>query len=162
MSEPSAGLRIHPLDARIPPPLVLAALALAMWVLARLWPAAAFVAGWTTPAAIALAMSALAIELAAGWRFLRAKTTVDPRHPERTVHLVTDGLHRISRNPMYVGQVLLLLAWALRLAHPAAFLLALVFPLYITRFQILPEERALAARFGTDYVAYRARVRRWL
>ena len=76
--------------------------------------------------------------------------------------LVTDGIYAHSRNPMYVGQALLLAAWAVWLAHALAPLGAVAFVLYITRFQILPEERALAARFGDDWRAYRARVRRWL
>lgn len=162
-TDPGPGpARRHPLDARIPPPLVMGALALAMWGLARLWPDVVFAAPWTTSAAIVLAGLALMLELAADWHFLRLKTTTDPRHPERSERLVTRGVHGFSRNPMYVGLAMLLLAWAVYLAHPGAIALVALFPLYITRFQILPEERALAARFGREYEDYRARVRRWL
>ena len=158
----SGPARRHPLDTRIPPPLVMLALACAMWGMARLWPDMTFAAAWSTPAAIVLAVLALALELAADWHFLRVKTTTDPRYPERSERLITVGVHRFSRNPMYVGLIMLLLAWAVYLAHPGAAVLVVLFPPYITRFQIVPEERALAARFGREYEDYRARVRRWL
>ncbi len=134
----------------------------AMWAAVRAVPAFAFDLPLRMPLAAGVAAIALAIEFAAAWRFLRARTTVNPLAPERSSRLVVDGLNRCSRNPMYVGQALLLLAWGAWLSHPLAPLLWLLYPVYITRFQILPEERALAARFGAEYAAYRARVRRWL
>lgn len=76
--------------------------------------------------------------------------------------MVTSGVYRISRNPMYMGMVLFLTAWAVYLAAMLPFFGLLAFILYITRFQILPEERALHALFGDEYTAYAARVRRWL
>lgn len=133
-----------------------------MWGLARTWPMLAFDFPLRAPLAVGVATIALAIELAAAWRFVRVRTTVNPLAPERSARLVVDGPNRYSRNPMYVGQALLLFGWALWLAHPLALLSWPVFPAYIARFQILPEERALAARFGDAYAAYRARVRRWL
>ncbi len=150
------------LDAKIPPPLVMLATGAAMWVAARTWPALGFALPLRPSLAAGVAVLALAIELAAAWRFLRLRTTVNPLAPERATRLVVDGPNRFSRNPMYLGQALLLLAWAVWLAHALALLLVALYPLWITRFQILPEERALAARFGADYAAYRARVRRWL
>lgn len=138
------------------------AVAAAMWAVARAWPAAAFDVPLRMPLAMGVAAIALAIEFAAAWHFLRARTTVNPLAPGRSSRLVVDGLNRISRNPMYVGQALLLSAWELWLSHPLALLLWPLYPVFITRFQIVPEERALAARFGAEYAAYRARVRRWL
>lgn len=63
---------------------------------------------------------------------------------------------------MYLGHFLLLCAWACWLQHPAALVGAPLYMAYVTRYQIPPEERALAATFGTAYEAYRSRVRRWL
>ena len=93
--------------------------------------------------------------------FRRSRTTVNPLHPEQATALVTRGVYRLSRNPMYAGMLLLLLAWATRLSNTAALAGPLLFALYITRFQIIPEERALTALFGEKYAAYRAKVRRW-
>ncbi|MGN6151948.1 MAG: methyltransferase family protein [Lysobacteraceae bacterium] len=150
------------LDAKLPPPLVMLACGAAAWIAARLLPALAIDIPARMPLAIAVAVVALAIELAAAALFFRRRTTVNPLKPETATHLVVAGPNRFSRNPMYVGQALLLAAWALWLAHALAPLGAVTFVLYITRFQILPEEHALAARFGDDWRAYRARVRRWL
>jgi len=93
--------------------------------------------------------------------FLKAKTTVDPTKP-RASSLVTWGVYAISRNPMYLGGLIMLLGWAFFLLNALAFLFLPVYVLYIDRFQIAPEERALTSLFGETYVAYQARVRRWL
>ena len=76
--------------------------------------------------------------------------------------LVTSGVYRITRNPMYVGMTLFLSAWAIYLSALLPIFGPLVFVGYITRFQIQPEERALKTHFGEAYVDYAARVRRWL
>ena len=93
--------------------------------------------------------------------FLKAKTTVDPRKP-RASSMVTWGVYTVSRNPMYLGGLIMLLGWAVFLSNALAFLLLPGYVLYINRFQIAPEERALTALFGQPYAAYRMRVRRWL
>ena len=134
----------------------------AAWAAARALPALIVPLPGRDALAIAVFALGLAIELIAAARFFRARTTVSPLSPQKATTLVTGGLNRISRNPMYVGQALLLAGWALWLAHALAPLGAVAYVLWITRFQILPEERALAARFGEDYAAYRARTPRWL
>ncbi|MEI2794906.1 isoprenylcysteine carboxylmethyltransferase family protein [Pseudoxanthomonas sp. F11] len=93
--------------------------------------------------------------------FGRAGTTVNPLRPAASRVLVITGLYRLSRNPMYLGHALLLVAWACWLQHPASLIGAPLHMAYVTRYQILPEEHALSASFGTAYEAYPARVRRW-
>jgi len=151
-----------PLDAKLPPPVVMLLCGAAVWAAAHAWPALAIALPWRGPLGTGVFALGLAIEVAAAARFFLARTTVNPMSPQKASTLVIGGLNRFSRNPMYVGQALLLVGWALWLAHALAPLGAIVYVLWITRFQILPEERALAARFGADYAAYRARVRRWL
>ena len=94
--------------------------------------------------------------------FRRAKTTVNPMKPDTTSSLVVSGIYRYTRNPMYLGFLLLLMAWAAALSNALALVSLLAFVLYMNRFQIVPEERMLASRFAQDYAEYRARVRRWL
>ena len=94
--------------------------------------------------------------------FKKAQTTVNPLAPNRSTAVVSTGVYRITRNPMYLGMALILLGLALYLASPWALLGPLVFAAFITRFQIQPEERALTARFGAAYTAYCTQVRRWL
>ena len=76
--------------------------------------------------------------------------------------MVTTGICRVTRNPMYLGFALALLGWGLWLGHAVALGVPLAFVLYVNRFQIQPEERALRAKFGAPYEDYRRRVRRWL
>ena len=94
--------------------------------------------------------------------FRRANTTVNPMKPDTTKSLVVSGIYGYTRNPMYLGFLLLLMAWAGALSNVLALGSLLAFVLYMNRFQILPEERMLASRFSQDYAEYRARVRRWL
>jgi protein-S-isoprenylcysteine O-methyltransferase Ste14 len=81
---------------------------------------------------------------------------------DKTSSLVTSGVYRFSRNPMYVGMLLILTAWAVFLAVPLTLLGPLAFFLYLKRFQIEPEERVMGEIFGAEFSAYRAQVRRWL
>ena len=94
--------------------------------------------------------------------FRRARTTVNPLTPDASTALVTTGIYRVTRNPMYLGFLLLLLAEIVWLANPAALLVVPAFILYLNRYQISPEEGALRARFGSEYFSYAAQVRRWI
>lgn len=110
----------------------------------------------------ALAGAGACFDWRAGRAFRKAHTTINPLRPDRAAAVVTMGVYRVTRNPMYLGLVLILLGLALYLASPWAVLGPPVFVAYITRYQIQPEERVLAARFGTPYTDYCAQVRRWL
>ena len=150
------------LEHRIPPPLVAVLTAAVMWGLSRLLPGdnVPFLV-CAVPAGM-LALAGLAVMLAGVWSFRRARTTVNPLRPASASALVTGGIYRWTRNPMYLGMATLLLAWAAWLASPAALPGVLLFVAYIQRFQIQPEEEALERLFGDGYRDYCARVRRWL
>ena len=94
--------------------------------------------------------------------FRRARTTVNPMKPDSASSLVTSGIYRRTRNPMYLGFLMVLLGWAVFLSNALAFLVLPAFIFYMNRFQIEPEENALHALFGRQFAAYRSRVRRWL
>lgn len=149
------------LELKIPPPVLAAILALAMWLPALLRPGAG-----PAPLAQALggpiAMLGGVISVLGIATFWHAQTTINPMHPERSTHLVTSGIFHYSRNPMYLGLVITLTGWAVHLPSALAFLGPVAFGVYIHHFQILPEERILAAVFGAEYEHYKARVRRWL
>lgn len=83
-------------------------------------------------------------------------------HPERVTSLVTEGVYRYTRNPMYLGLALLLLAWALYLSAWLGVLVVGAFVAYMNCFQIMPEEKALESRFGQDFLRYQKAVRHWL
>ncbi|AZQ57920.1 isoprenylcysteine carboxylmethyltransferase family protein [Maribacter sp. MJ134] len=94
-------------------------------------------------------------------QFFRTKTTVDPGKPSKTTQLVTNGLYKFSRNPMYLGMLLMLLAWGLKLGNAFNVLLASGFVFYMNRFQIIPEEKILGNKFGKEYARYVTKTRRW-
>jgi protein-S-isoprenylcysteine O-methyltransferase Ste14 len=146
------------------PPLVLAGLlAVAMWLVARYLPQLVFDLPFRLVSAAAIGATALVVLILAVLPFRRAGTTVDPRRPERTSDLVTNGIYSLSRNPMYVAMLLGLVAWGLYLASALALLLAPpAFVIYLDRRQIPAEEHALAAAFGEQYAQYTRRVRRWI
>ena len=104
----------------------------------------------------------LAIIAIAIGAFIKAKTTINPMNPYKAETLVIKGLYRISRNPMYLGVLLLLLGWAAYLQNMAGFAPVILFVVAMTLFQIKPEEKALRKKFGTEYDAYCKRVRRWI
>lgn len=155
------------LENRIPPVIVVAILAGAMWALRAAAPG--LTAVWPGRLAflfdvLALVVLTLGILVAvAGVReFRRASTTVDPRNPGKASAIVDTGVFRFTRNPMYLGMLLVLAALAVGLANPTAAAGPVAFVLYMNRFQIGPEERALEQRFGGPYRAYLGRVRRWI
>ena len=133
-----------------------------MWVVA--WAAPAF--GFAFPARFISAMGVVFIGIATAgtgvFSFSRAKTTVNPMKPDTSSALVVSGIYRLTRNPMYLGILLLLIGWGIFLSNALAFLVLPGFVLYMNRFQIEPEERALTRLFGQAFVTYRSQVRRWI
>ena len=94
--------------------------------------------------------------------FRRAKTTIDPRVPHEASTLVTTGIYRLSRNPMYLGLLLALTGWAFYLSNGLAFVFLPLFVLVMNRFQIVPEERNMREKFGSEFDEYSSVVRRWI
>ena len=150
------------LDHRIPPPVVALACAALAWGLTQLAPALALHLPHRLGIALGLAGVGLALEIWALLHFRRARTTISPLAPHRSSAIVRGGPYRFTRNPMYLGMAIQLVAFCLWLANPLALIAVAVFVIYITRFQIQPEERAIAAKFGEPYRRYLQTVRRWL
>lgn len=133
-----------------------------MWLVSANMPSLAFDFPWRTAAALGFVSAGVIIGLIAVVAFRKANTTVNPTKPGTTSAMVTSGIYRYSRNPMYVGFLLALTGWAAFLSHTLAFALLPAFVVYMNRFQISPEERALTANFGSQFVTYKQAVRRWL
>lgn len=150
------------LENRIPPPILMIVTG-ALMAAVRLGSAAPCLPAtgrWGLAGAFFLAAGLFGAP--AFFAFGRAKTTIDPVQIDRASRLVTTGIYRTTRNPMYVALTLLLCAWTAWLNHPLAAFGPVFFALYITRFQIIPEERALSKKFGVAYEDYRRSVRRWI
>ncbi|MEI6106337.1 MAG: isoprenylcysteine carboxylmethyltransferase family protein [Opitutae bacterium] len=150
------------LELKVPPLVVLAFVAVLMWFGSRAAPATSFPVPARQAIALGLAAVGVGIAVAGVVSFRIAKTTVNPLHPETASALVTSGVYQLTRNPMYLGALILLIGWAVLLANAVGFVLAPTFVLYLNRFQIGPEEKALTALFAAEFTAYCAKVRRWL
>ncbi len=150
------------LETKIPPPVLLAIVAALMWLLARY----TYVFSPPPQLRMGFVLFFVAVALLYGvpavLAFRQHKTTVDPVHVEKASKLVTSSSFSFSRNPMYTAMLMLLFAWVFYLGSPWALLLAILFELYLLFFQIWPEERAMLAKFGADYLDYAKKVRRWI
>ncbi len=153
-SQPSSWLSL-----RVPPLALFALFAAAIWLLPDLRSIRLPGAGMT---AAVLAAVGGGFCLAGVLEFRRARTTVNPVNPAASSALVVRGVYRLTRNPMYLGFALLLLAFAAGLGKLSGLLAVMVFMAYLQHFQIRPEEAALHARFGPAFERYCQEVRRWL
>jgi protein-S-isoprenylcysteine O-methyltransferase Ste14 len=150
------------LELKVPPVPLAAIFAAAMFGVSSVTPAATFVIPGRIGIAIVLALLAITMALAGVIAFRANKTTVNPLNPGAASTIVSSGVYRCSRNPMYFGFLLALAAWAIYLSNALAALFLPAFVAYMDRFQIKPEERALLAKFGSAYSQYMAAVRRWV
>lgn len=149
------------LETRIIPPLVMAIFAIVMWAVAQITPSIDL-GSLSNVISRMFLVAGFAILFVAAFYFFKAKTTLNPMNPNSSSSLVTTGLYKFSRNPIYVADVLFLLSWGFYLSNPVSLIVILGFMPYLNRFQIEPEERALEQLFGEGYVAYKDNVRRWI
>ncbi len=149
---------------RIPwPPILLLAAVLAAWVLETLWPAAALFVStgpWLRIIGAVAVLAGLALDLAAMRAMHRQHTNVMPHRGAQK--LVTDGVFGFSRNPIYLGNTVLLSGLALALHWPWLLACALLSAVLVDRLAIRREERHLSARFGQAFTDYATRVPRWI
>ena len=150
------------LELKVPPPVVGLFTAVIMWLTAKKVPALELALPQRKGLFLGLLAAGVCVSVLGVASFRRARTTVNPLKPEKSSCLVVSGIYRHTRNPMYLGLLLLLLGWAVFLANIVAFIFLPAFIVYLNRFQIRPEEKALALVFGQDFAAYRSKVRRWL
>ena len=150
------------LELRVPPLAVLFVTALLMMLSAWAVPGMALSIPFQELVALGFALVGNTFSVLGVLSFGRAGTTVNPLKPDASSSLVCSGVYTLSRNPMYLGFLMLLLGWASYLSNAVALLFVPMFLLYMNKFQIEPEERALTARFGQEFMLYKMRVRRWL
>jgi protein-S-isoprenylcysteine O-methyltransferase Ste14 len=153
---------MHVFELKVPPLALGFLMAALMWLATWAIPTFGFIFHARTVFSVSMAVAGAVISGLAVASFRRAKTTVNPLNPDSSSSLVVSGIYRFSRNPMYLGFLFGLLGWAIFLSNPLAFFLLPAFIAFMNRFQIEPEEKALAVLFGEQFAAYKSRVRRWL
>lgn len=150
------------MSLRIPPVLQFLACTALGWALAALLDGLTLSLPGTTPLGWAMIVIGGMLLIVSVSAFISARTTVNPLAPAKAEKLVTTGLYRLSRNPMYLALAIVLVGEAVLLANLAAFAAPAIFVVAITTFQILPEERALRENFGNEYLTYCHKTRRWI
>lgn len=147
---------------RIPPLLQFFICAVVGWAASQALESLAF--SWTLllPIGVALVGTGIAIGVVAVGAFARASTTVNPIDPNKAETLVTTGIFRVSRNPMYLGMLLVLIGGAFLLSNLSALIGPALFVAAMTELQIKPEEQVLQSKFGDTYRVYSAQTRRWI
>jgi protein-S-isoprenylcysteine O-methyltransferase Ste14 len=153
---------VQTLELKIPPVALVIIAALLMWVGAVFFPTLSFRFPFQTVVVWVIGLLGVATSAIGVAQFKRAKTTVNPTKPDAASSLVRTGIYARTRNPMYVGFVLILAAWAVAVGNVASFLMLPAFIVYMNHFQIKPEERALASIFGDEFKAYCSEARRWI
>ncbi|MDD9180373.1 MULTISPECIES: methyltransferase family protein [Aliivibrio] len=150
------------LELRIPPPLVMLLFMVTVFGFDKIMPFTLFYLPWLTYAlVISLVTLGGVIALWGVKEFRDAKTTVNPLKPESSSSLVSSGIYQYTRNPMYLGFLLILLSSVVYTQHPLGLVSALGFVTYMNRFQIEPEEKILVKLFGDEFVDYMNQVKRW-
>jgi protein-S-isoprenylcysteine O-methyltransferase Ste14 len=150
------------MNTLIPPPIVTASFCALMWWLDQQTQTMRIHTLANRPLAIALLAIALGLMAAAVFEFWKHRTTVNPMNPGLTSTLVSTGVFRFSRNPIYAGDALLIVAWAIWLNSITALISLPLFIAYISKFQIQPEEVMLASKFKEQFTNYCKSVRRWV
>jgi len=148
---------------KIPPAIIAIMALITMVIIAKSLPQFSFLLPNKLLIAIVVAITGISIAAAGVVAFRKLQTTVNPTKPGTASTLAVDGIYKWSRNPMYLGILLFLIACGIYAANLIALVvMPFVFLVYMTVYQIKPEEDALTLIFGEDFVQYKARVRRWL
>lgn len=150
------------IDNKIPPPVIALLCIGAAWQISEFFPDLTI--SWQPRIAVAaiIGFVGLILDILGLLAFRRASTTVNPLCPERTNVVVHSGIYSITRNPMYLGLALMLLGFCVYLGNPLSLIVIIAFIIYITHYQILPEERVLIRKFGKSYQEYLNKVNRWI
>ncbi len=152
----------HWLELKLPPVVVFGLFAVVMWAISQYFPVFAVEIPFQYYLTAFLMIIAIWISIYSLYLFYKNRTTVHPQNPGDTNKLVTSGPFRHTRNPMYLALSLILIGWAIFLSDLLALMLMPLYYAYMTRFQIIPEERELQQKLGSEYEKYADRTPRWL
>jgi len=145
---------------RIPPPLIAMLCVLIIFLSKSIFPS--FVFSYKLQLGIFVSTIGFLLLIVSIKSFIDSKTTINPLNLKKSTYLVTSGVFRFSRNPMYLGMLLFLLGTAIILNIIGGLIISILFIFYMNFFQIIPEEKALQNLFGKNYRNYRKTVRRWI
>lgn len=150
------------MKTKIPPPVVAILTAVIIWLISEFDTVARLEVPYLIPIAVVVFLGGLVINITSLLAFRRAKTAVNPMNPEKASTLVTTGVFKFSRNPMYLSLLVMLTAMVIWLGSPLAICCLVIYVLYMNKLQIEPEEAAMEKLFTHDYANYKSEVGRWI
>ncbi len=109
-----------------------------------------------------LIISGLIVIASAIVLFKKNKTTVTPLNPSRSTKLITGGIYKYSRNPMYLGLLMIVISTTIFYLNIFSITTPIIFYFWINKFQIKREEIFLTEKFGKEYLLYKTKTRRWI
>ena len=150
------------MELKTPPLVQLLVYIYFIWLIGWLYPVPIGFISYTDIIGLLICIVGVAISVAGVVTFRNAETTIDPRYPDKTTHLVVSGIYKYSRNPMYLGFLIILIAAVFYFNSLCSLLIIPLFVLSMNLFQIIPEEKVLSNKFGDSFAEYRTKTRRWL
>ena len=96
------------------------------------------------------------------FKFIKSKTTIDPIKFKKVNKLIISGIYKYSRNPMYLGLLMIVISTSIFFLNIFSITTPLLFYCWINRFQIKREEIFLTEKFGEEYMSYKIKTRRWI
>lgn len=148
------------MNNKIPPPIITLICGLGIYFSRPLFPKYSYIS-IDIIAALFLLLGITTL-ITAVLSFKRQSTTVNPLQPEKASSLVVSGIFKYSRNPMYLGMLLILISMTIKFNFIDGILIIFVFVAFITKFQIIPEEIVLEKLFGEEFIRYKKKTRRWI
>ena len=148
------------MNNKIPPPIVTLTFGLLIYFTKSVFPT--FTNGLLSILSLFSLLIGLSILISAVSSFKKQQTTVNPISIEKASSLVVTGIFTYSRNPMYLGMVLILLSISFKFNLIGGIALTMLFAGYITKFQIIPEEIVMNKLFGDEFEKYKNKTRRWI
>ena len=148
------------MDNKVPPPIVTFICGLAIYFSKSFFNE--FFSYSNNIISLFLLILGLVVFLSAVKSFRKQKTTVNPLEPKQASSLVTSGIFKFSRNPMYLGMLIILLSLSFKFNLIGGMTISLFFYIFITKFQIIPEEAAMNELFGNEFINYSNKTRRWI
>ena len=150
------------LELKVPPAVVMFVFMILMFFVSKLFSQHNIDFIFQIFVAVELFFTGLMIIGAGVYIFNEKNTTVNPLNPEKSSKLVEEGIYKFTRNPMYLGMAIILISFGVYLGNIFNVINIILFVLYMNKYQIIPEEKALTQLFGDEFIAYKSKVKRWL
>ena len=148
------------MSTKIPPPIVTLIFGLIIFFSKSLFPICNF--DNSNYVSLIFLIFGFIILITAVKSFKKHQTTINPLNPDQASTLVNSGIFSFTRNPMYLGMLFILLSISFKFNILGGIIICFLFKIYITRFQIVPEEEAMEKIFKKDFIEYKKKVRRWI